>query len=54
MHKRDKKMTKKVLYKHMNSWIPAYDMQGFGLGQAAEDRNWFDGDYGLRYCVVGM
>ena len=23
MHKRDKKMTKKVLYKHINNWIPA-------------------------------
>jgi len=22
MHKRDKKMTKKVLYKHISSWIP--------------------------------
>jgi len=40
----------KSAYKHINSWIPApclrlagagYDMQGFGLGQAAEDRNGF-------------
>jgi len=51
MHKRNKKMTKKVLYKvlykHINIWIPApclrlagagYDMQGFGLGQAAEGK----------------
>ncbi|GAI67219.1 unnamed protein product, partial [marine sediment metagenome] len=39
MHKRDKKTAKKVLYKHINSWIPApclrlagagYNMQGFG------------------------
>ncbi|GAH70351.1 unnamed protein product [marine sediment metagenome] len=24
MHKRDKKTAKKVLYKHVNSWIPGY------------------------------
>jgi len=45
MQKRDKKMAKKVLYKHINSWIPApclrlagagYNMQG--LGQAAEGK----------------
>ncbi|MHC4604806.1 MAG: hypothetical protein ACYS6W_15930, partial [Planctomycetota bacterium] len=39
MHKSDKKMAQKVLYKHINSWIPApclrlagagYNMQGFG------------------------
>ena len=24
-------MAEKVLYKHINSWIPAYCMQGFGI-----------------------
>ena len=52
MHKRGKKMAKKVLYKHINSWIPApwvpvYNIQGCGLGQAAENPS----EIKLRYLT---
>ena len=40
MHKRDKKTAKKVLYKvlykHINNWVPVYNLQGFGFGQAGQ------------------
>jgi len=54
MHKRNKKMNQKVLYKHINNWIPApclrlagagYNMQG--LGQAAGDPS----EITLRYLT---
>ncbi len=37
-------MPKQVLYKHINSWIPAYwvpvyRLQGFGLRQVGEQRD---------------
>jgi len=59
MHKRDKKTAKKVLYKHINSGIPApclrlagagYNMQG--LGQATEDKIVFGGKCGRCSFLV--
>jgi hypothetical protein len=49
MHKMYKSLHKMVLYKHVGSWIPAYwvpayNMQGFGLAQVAE----------IHYRLVNM
>jgi len=48
MHKREKKTAKKVLYKHITSWIPASDMQGHREFYFIGQPSWAEGKLKIK------